>query len=182
MKALEGAAFDPFKAYNFRVMLSPDFSTSGVLGAVGAGALASVALGSFTSVAGIGWKTEVRTVREGGVNDREHKLPGQTTCNELLFTKGLTLLDPMWEWYRFTLTGRVKRMNGTIVLMSDIHTPNIGAVPAVGVPVAAWNFYHAWPTALEGARLDASQSLIAVQQLTLAVDRIEKTISLGSLL
>jgi phage tail-like protein len=181
VKTLENLALEPFKAYNFRVILHPDLSSGGLLSALATGFAASLALGSFASVEGIGWNTEVHPVREGGVNDREYKLPGRTTCNELQFTKGLTLLDPMWEWYRFTISGSVKRMNGTIFLMTDAHTPKVGLLPSLGVPTAAWHFYHAWPRALEGVRFDASQSLIAIQRLTLAIDRIQK-VSLSTLL
>ncbi|GLU34885.1 phage tail protein [Trinickia caryophylli] len=171
VQALKGLALDPFKAYSFRVVLGMN------------------PLGGFNSISGVGWRTEVRTVREGGVNDYEHKLPGQSTCNELVFRKGLTLSDPMWRWYSQTISGRVWRMNGTIILMSDLHRPSpidimgtkISGLPAIGMPVAAWSFYGAWPIALEGAQLDASQSMIAVQQMTLAIDRIEKTIDARSL-
>jgi phage tail-like protein len=173
-------AQEPIKTYNFRVILHPDFGGSGgILGAmkkIAGGIGASFALGSFSSVEGVGWKTEVHTVREGGVNDCEHRLPGRTTCNELVFSKGLTLLDPMWDWYHSTISGSVSRMNGTIFLMTDYHTPTAGisAVPSTGIPTAAWHFFHAFPTALEGARMDASQSAIAIQHLTVSIDRIEK--------
>lgn len=173
-------AQEPIKTYNFRVILHPGSGGSGgILGAmkkIAGGLAASVALGSFSSVEGVGWKTDVHTVREGGVNDREHRLPGRTTCNELVFSKGLTLLDPMWDWYHSTISGSVSRMNGTILLMTDYHTPTgrISAIPSTGMPLAAWHFYHAFPTALEGARLDASQSAIAIQHLTVSIDRIEK--------
>jgi phage tail-like protein len=166
LKTLENLAVEPYKAYNFRVILHPDLKSGGLLNSIATGLLASLALGSFATVEGIGWNTEVHTVREGGVNDREHKLPGRTTCNELQFTKGLTLLDPMWEWYHFTVKGKVKRMNGTIFLMSDMHTPSL--------PTAAWNFYGAFPSKLEGVHFDASQSALAVQRMTLSIDRIEK--------
>jgi phage tail-like protein len=152
------------------------FSLKGAIAAIekiGAAAISSM-LGGFTSIEGIGWKTEVRTVREGGNNSYEHKLPGHATCNELVFSKGLTLVDPLWEWYRLTAVGTVLRMNGTILLMNDLHSPTVGSLPSFGAPTAAWNFYNAWPTALEGVNFDASQSLVAVQRLTLAIDRIEK--------
>ncbi len=173
-KTLENLALEPYKAYNFRVILHPALSSGNLMSSIVTGGIASLALGSFASVEGIGWNTEVHTVRQGGVNDREHKLPGRTTCNELQFTKGLTLLDPMWEWYRFTMKGKVKRMNGTIFLMSDLHTPSFGPLPSGGLPTAAWNFYHAFPRALEGVHFDASQSALAVQRMTLSIDRIEK--------
>jgi phage tail-like protein len=181
LKMAENLASEPFSAYNFQVILHPDLSSGGLLNVIATGVLASMALGSFASIEGIGWNTDVHTVREGGVNDREHRLPGRTTCNELQLTKGLTLFDPMWEWYSFTISGKVKRMNGTIFLMTAAHTPKVGLMPSLNVPMAAWNFYHAWPRALEGVSFDASQSAIAIQRLTLAIDRIQK-VSLTSLL
>ncbi|HEX7683704.1 MAG TPA: phage tail protein [Trinickia sp.] len=175
LHALEQLATEPFKAYNFRVVLHPDLSSAGLVAALVVGGIASLALGSFTSVTGIGWETEVHTVRQGGENDRVRKLPGRTTCGELVLTKGLTLLDPMWQWYCSTMSGNVLRMNGTIFLMADAQTPTFGAhVPSFGLPIAAWNFYHAWPRKLEGVQFDASNSSIAVQHLALAIDRIKK--------
>lgn len=191
-------AWDPLKAYNFRVVFAPDFDLGNAgkalglsrafgmgkaLGAAAAVATASVLVGGFTSIKGAGWKTEARTVREGGVNDREYKLPGQTTCNELVLTKGLTALDPMWEWYNRALVGRVQRMNGLIFLMNDRHSPTVSTyhLPTTGIPIAMWHFTRAWPTALEGVQLDASQSLLAVQSMTLAIESIQKTVSGSSI-
>lgn len=192
LNAIGGAVSDPMKAYNFRVIVLPSWkhlsklpAWLAVLEAAGAAAL-SVLVGGFTSIHGMGWKTEAQVVREGGVNDRVHKLPGRTTCNELVFTKGMALLDPLWEWYSLTLAGRVLRMNGLIYLTADLHSPNGGSsyVPTFGVPepTGIWHFSGAWPTALEGVQCDASQSLLAVQKLTLSIDSIRKSASIGSYL
>lgn len=179
-----GLIFDPFKAYDFRVIFIPTLG-KGIAGkavSAAAGTIASVLAGGFTSVTGLGWKTDVRTVREGGVNDREYKLPGPTTCNQLVLSKGMTLLDPMWEWYSLAVAGRVQRMNGVIFLMTDLHAPTApgSRLPTTGAPVAIWHFTRAWPTALDGVQFDASQSLLAVQSMTLAIESIKKTASIGS--
>jgi phage tail-like protein len=156
-----------------------------VLRAVNASSL-TLLVGGFTSIQGMGWKTEVETVREGGVNDRVHRLPGRTTCNELVLTKGMALLDPLWEWYSLTLSGNALPMNGLIYLTMDIHTPRgwggyrpTAAPPQLG---GIWHFTGAWPTALEGVQCDASQSLLAVQKMTLSIESIKKSVSLGSFL
>jgi phage tail-like protein len=173
---------EPFRAYNFQVVLMPDFgygktgiaSVAAGLAGAAAGAIASAVFGNvvsgFTSVTGMHWKTEVRTVREGGLNDREHKLPGRTTCKELVFSRGVCAIDPMWEWYRATMSGHVLRMNGLIFLTSG--SPLSSPMSMLG----SWHFSHAWPTELSGVQLDASQSLLAVQQMTLAVESIQRTI------
>lgn len=141
-----GLSIDPFKSFSFFV------EVEGIL------------VGGFTSVEGLESRTEVRTVREGGVNDTEYKLPGQVTYSDLVLRSGLTALDPMWLWYRSTLSGQVKRKNGSIYLLDD-----------QGMPSIWWNFYNAWPTAWQGPSFDAGQTLVALQSFTLAHQGIGKS-------
>jgi phage tail-like protein len=167
------------KAYNFGVTFIPDFGGGMAGKVVGAavGALANMVVGGFMSVKGMAWETDVRTVTAGGVNDRVYKLPGRTVCKELVFQKGVTLLDPMWSWYNQTRTGHVQRMTGMIYLISDAHAnANAGSIPLPTLPTTftQWHFTRAWPTAFEGVQLDASNNLLAMQSMTLAVESITK--------
>jgi phage tail-like protein len=141
-----GKHIDPFRAYCFFVEIQGIF------------------VGGFTSVEGIQANVEVSTVREGGRNDTEYKLAGQVTYGDLILNSGLTYVDPMWFWYKSTLSGKIQRRNGTIYLLSHR-----------GIPVAWWNFYHAWPTSWEGPRFDSTQTLVASQRFTLAHEGIEKS-------
>ena len=141
-----GLHLDPFKSFSFFV------EVEGIL------------VGGFTAVDGLESRTEVRTVREGGVNDTEYKLPGQVTYSDLTLKSGLTALDPMWLWYQSTLAGRVKRKNGSIYLLDDRGLPNVW-----------WNFYNAWPTQWQGPSFDAGQTLVALQSFTLAHQGIAKS-------
>ncbi|WP_211463562.1 phage tail protein [Collimonas silvisoli] len=144
-----GLRIDPFKSYNFFV------EVEGIL------------VGGFMSVDGLESKTEVKTVRQGGVNDTEYKLPGQITYSDLVLKAGITFLDPMWLWYQSTLSGAIKRKNGSIFILDD-----------QGIPSVWWDFYNAWPVQWQGPSLDASQNLVASQSFTLAHEGIKK--SLGS--
>ncbi|CAB5669395.1 conserved hypothetical phage tail region protein [Delftia tsuruhatensis] len=141
-----GAGSDPFKAFSFCV------EVEGIL------------VGGFTSVEGLDSRTEVRTVREGGVNDTEYKLPGQVSYSDLVLRSGLTAQDPMWLWYRATLSGQVRRRNGSIYLLDDQGMRGMG-----------WDFYNAWPTAWQGPSFDAGQALVALQSFTLAHEGIRKS-------
>jgi phage tail-like protein len=111
-------------------------------------------------------RCEVKTVRQGGVNDMEYKLAGQVTCSDLVFRSGMTALDPMWLWYQATLQGNVVRKNGSIYLLDDRGIPNVW-----------WDFYNAWPVAWEGPRLDAGQNLVSSQGFTLAHEGIRKSLA-----
>ncbi|MBI3284922.1 MAG: phage tail protein [Burkholderiales bacterium] len=143
-----GIRIDPFKSYNFFV------EVEGIL------------VGGFMSVDGLESKTEVKTVRQGGVNDTEYKLPGQITYSDLVLKAGITALDPMWFWYQSTQSGDIKRKNGSIYLLDD-----------QGIPCVWWDFYNAWPTGWQGPGLDASQNMVATQSFTLAHEGIKKSLT-----
>ncbi|MBX5483935.1 MAG: phage tail protein [Myxococcaceae bacterium] len=113
--------------------------------------------GGFTEVSGLEIKTDVETRREGGLNNYEHKLPGQTTFGDLVLRGGVTDLDLLWGWYQDVVAGKVTRRNGTIYLMNR-----------AGVPTRWWNFVRAYPIAWTGPELNAGTNQVAVQALTLA--------------
>jgi phage tail-like protein len=141
-----GIKFSPFKAYNFLV------EVEGIL------------VGGFSAVDGLESKMEVKTVRQGGVNDTEYKLAGQITYSDLTLKSGITALDPMWLWYQSTLSGSIKRKNGSIYILDDSGIPNIW-----------WDFFNAWPIAWQGPSFDASQNMVATQGFTLAHEGVKKS-------
>jgi phage tail-like protein len=143
-----GIRIDPFKTYNFLV------EVEGML------------VGGFTSVEGLESKVEVKTVRQGGVNDIEYKLGGQITCSDLILKSGIAALDPMWLWFQSTLSGKIIRKNGSIFILDDN-----------GLPNAWWDFHNAWPVAWQGPSLDANQNLVASQSFTLAHEGIRKSMA-----
>ncbi|MFC5743231.1 phage tail protein [Dyella tabacisoli] len=141
-----GKHLNPFKAYNFFV------EVEGIL------------VGGFTSVSGLESKMEVRTVREGGVNDKEYKLGGQVSYSDITLESGITALDPVWLWFQSTLQGKIKRKNGSIYLLNDL-----------GIPYVWYDFYNAYPIEWQGPSLDASQTLVATQRFVLAHEGIKKS-------
>ena len=143
-----GLKLDPFKAYNFLLEVE------------------GLVVGGFTSIDGLESHTEVKTVRQGGVNDSEVKLPGQVVYSDLTLKAGLTALDPLWLWYQATLNGVVARKNGTIYLLND-----------AGVPLVWWDFFNAWPSQWQGPAFDASQTLVASQTFTLVHEGLRKSFS-----
>ncbi len=139
------ASANPFMAYNFCIEMG------GIL------------VGGFTSVDGLQVKNEVKTIRQGGVNDIEYKLPGQVVGSDLVLKGGVSAVDPLWNWFTAAAAGKVTRKNGTIYLLDNL-----------GNTTVAWNFVNAWPIEWQGPQIDASQTLIATQSFTLAHEGIRK--------
>jgi phage tail-like protein len=143
-----GIALDPFKSYSFFV------EVEGLL------------VGGFRSVRGLESKIEVKTVREGGVNDTEYQLPGQVTYSNITLEAGLTALDPVWLWYKSSIEGKAKRKNGSIYLLND-----------QGIPGMWWDFYNAWPVEWKGPEFDAMNNTVAAQTFVLAHEGIKKSLT-----
>jgi conserved hypothetical phage tail region protein len=142
-----GIKFNPFNGYNFFVEIE------GLL------------VGGFSAVEGLEFSAEVKTVREGGVNDKEYKLFGQITYSDIVLRQGVTAIDPIWYWYNSTLEGKIKRKNGSIYMLDERGIPNVW-----------YNFYNAWPSKWQGPSLDASQNIVATQSITLVHEGINKSI------
>jgi phage tail-like protein len=133
-----GKMKDPFGAFNFLVEIE---------GIIKAG---------FTSVSGLDISVEFDTVREGGVNDFEYKLPKGLKYSDITLKNGLTDWE-LWDWCQDFALGKSERKSGSIHLLDDS-----------GNQVMSWNFIDAYPTKWNGPSLDATKSAVATESLVLA--------------
>lgn len=134
-----GVRPDPYGAYSFLVEIE------------------GLIAGGFCELSGLEMKTDVEQVREGGVNDYVHKLPGSSTQSDLVLKKGQTDLDLLWNWHADVVAGKIERRNGSIYLLD-----------AQGVPAMWWDFSRAFPVQWSGPALDAAAGQVAFETLTLA--------------
>lgn len=137
-KKLTGIRSDPYSAFNFLVEIE------------------GIIAGGFTDVSGLTIQTAVEKIREGGVNDFEHKLPKGTTYTDLTLKHGLTDLDLLWNWYEDVINGKINRKSGTIYLLDRS-----------GLPAMWWDFYEAYPIKWEGPTFNASSNTVATETLVL---------------
>jgi phage tail-like protein len=128
---------DPYSGYNFIVEID----------GIKAG---------FTEVSGLNMDTEFETIKEGGVNDYEHKLPRGIKYSDITLKRGLVDWK-LWEWYKKTVYGAIERKSGTISLRD--HSGN--------TTLMSWNFYDAFPIKWEGPMLNAATSMVASEKLVL---------------
>jgi phage tail-like protein len=116
-------------------------------------------LAHFQSISGLQHEIEALEFKEGGVNDRMHKLPGQGRYPNLVLKVGYVNSQMLEGWHMgFTQNpGGVRRKNGSIILCDD-----------AGEPVTRWNFFQAWPVKWEGPQLDSSGTDILVETVEIA--------------
>ena len=122
--------------------------------------------GGFTEVSGLSMQTEVDTIKEGGVNDYEHKLPRGIKYSDITLKRGL--IDwTLWDWYQSTAHGTANinshRKSGTISLRD--HTGNT---------IFSWSFFNALPIKWDGPTLNAATNTVAIETLVLAHHGLQK--------
>lgn len=134
-----GARADPYAAFNFLVEIG------------------GLAVGGFTEASGLQVEVEVETYREGGVNEYAHQLAGPARYpNNLVLKHGLTDMDTLWKWIQDAARGRIRRQNGSIVLLDF-----------AGNEKRRWNFKDAYPVRWVGPELRAGTAEIAFEMIEL---------------
>lgn len=137
---------DPYRAFNFLVELD------------------GITQASFTECTGLGAKTEIIEMREGGDNTTVRKLPGKMTYTDITLKWGLTDSTELWVWRQQVIDGNIVRKSGSIVVYDlSNHTE-----------VARWNFVNAWPSDWQGPTFNAKGSDIAIETLVLAHEGITR--------
>ena len=131
---------DPFVAFQWKIEIS------------------GVTLAHFQEVSGLTVQTEVVKFREGGQNDYEHMLMGQTTYTNIVLKHGVTANKALFDWKDSTTKfGRGgARRDGSIVLL-DGKTAEL----------ARWNFTRGWPCKWDGPTF-TGQSAIAIERVEIA--------------
>lgn len=118
--------------------------------------IGGIRVGGFMRVKGLSREVKHESVREGGVNDYEHKLVTQIVYPNLVLERGLAQ-DILWSWVSDVSNGDIERKTITIVLQdkdaSDRWT---------------WHVDHAYPVKWSVSDLDASASQVTVESVEFA--------------
>ena len=126
-----------------------------------------VEIAHFMECSGMKSTTEVFEIQEGGVNDRVHKLPGQSRWENIQLRYGVTSDTSLLGWRNEILQDQFSSdnfRNGSIIMKNNAMET-----------VRKYNFKSAWPVAWEGPSLSASGSELAVEMLEIAHHGIEIT-------
>ncbi len=137
---------DPYRSYNFKLDI------------------AGVTEGHFTECTGLGVKITPIEYREGGNNQVVRHIPGQVDYAAVTLRYGLTNSRELWDWLMQAIQGNVERKNVSIIML-DSEGNN---------EVTRWNLNDSWPSEWRGAPLDAMSREIAIENLTLVFDTLER--------
>lgn len=133
---------DPYKSLRFRVEID---------GIVQAG---------FSECSGLGSTVEVIEYQEGG-DSAPRKIPGKVSFSDIVLKWGITDSKELYDWHDDIVEGKLKRKNGSVILMDDL-----------GQEKVRYNFFDAWPSKWEGPSFNASGNEVAIDTLTLSCEKV----------
>ncbi len=127
----------------------------------------------FKSVSGLNHEVAVIDYREGGENEVMRKLPGQSSYNPVVFTRGISSNEDFVRWIRkiFDLD-RVDGAQGEVEGWRKNVT--VYARDKSGERIKQWIIWRAWPSNSEIADLDSAGNDVLIETLTLQNEGVEQ--------
>lgn len=129
--------------------------------------LDGVDIGAFKEASGIESETEIIEYKEATEKGKMiiRKVPGAMKWSDITLKKRIDASTELWDWRRQVEEGDIDgaRRTGSIVLYDSRHDE-----------VARWNFEQAWPSKWKGADLDAGEDQVAVEEITITHERLER--------
>ena len=123
--------------------------------------------GSFRECTGMGSETQVVEHKATDAKGQYvmKKLPGRMKWNDIVLKQGVTDSMAMWKWRELCELGKIDeaRKNGSLV-MFDVK----------GTEIARWDFVNAWPSKITGPQANATQSSIAIEELTIVHEGVKR--------
>jgi phage tail-like protein len=141
----------PFSAFNFAVEI------------VRADASAPLVSAAFSECDGLELGMEIKTIREGGSNDRQIRLAGPATVGQLTLKRGMTDGSfELWRWMSDSIDDPSLRAEAEVVLL--------GADGAS--ERARFVLSRCLPVKLKAPSLSGKDGAVAVEELQIAYERI----------
>ena len=113
----------------------------------------------FTGVDGLGYSAEVVEHKATDLKGKPviKKIPGQVKYEDITLKRGLSSDKDLTEWMKSVLDGKVKRVNGSIVVYNQALEE-----------VDRFNFENGWPSKWSGGNLDAGSDSVMIEEMTIS--------------
>jgi phage tail-like protein len=144
-------AGQPFSAFNFSVEITRDGDAKKLCDC------------AFTECDGLEITLDVKTIRDGGNNDRQVRFTGPSTYGQLTLKRGLTSNFDLWKWLHDTQGNPSLRASAEVVLLAhDGRTERARFVLSRCLPIK-----------LKAPALNGKDGGLAVEELQLAYESLE---------
>lgn len=158
LESATGIRLDPPLNHNFLIMMAETTSTGAFLKSATFSILGDVLFGGFSECTGLEMALDSEKRHEGGLNATEHRFPTRVTWPNFTLKRGVARISQSgWDWLYEFGEGKVKRMDGVIMLMDALHVPH-----------NIWTFKRAFPVKFQGPAMKGTGNEVAIESLELA--------------
>lgn len=153
-----GSRRDPLRGFNFYIsMYDSTAGTGAAVTRITLQPLIANPLAGFTECTGLEMTFETDDFNEGGRNGAVLKFPKRARYAEIVLRKGVTKNTELFDWFYGFTQGIGKRKDGLITLRD-----------ARGKPAVVWGFMRGLPVKYSGPQLNAQQSAVAIESISIA--------------
>jgi phage tail-like protein len=149
-----GKRIDPFPTFKFHVEVG------------------NITEAAFTNCSGLEVSTEVYEIKEGGLNDYVHKIPGRTKYSNITLKRGFATSNELFRWYKEMES---KLFSGKAFDFRDVTICLYSSV--VQGNVMRWTLNKAFPVKWVGPTFNTAEAAVAVETLEFAHHGIETDLS-----
>jgi phage tail-like protein len=150
--ALEAVPNYPFTAFKFAVEIKVD----GMDGPLYAGA--------FAECDGLEMTMEVKSIREGGNNGEQIRLPGPLSYGQLTLKRGMTANFDLWDWFSQLLQPGKATMRA--------HAEVVVFAPDGVTERVRFLLNRCLPVKLKAPPLNAKDGVVAIEEMQLAYESL----------
>jgi phage tail-like protein len=141
---------DPINTFNFSIEIKVEGVSKRICDA------------AFSECDGLEMTMEVKTLREGGNNTRQHRLSGPVAYGQLTLKRGVSGNFDLWDWFKqVTLNPRLRADANVVVLGANGKTEQMRFLLTRCVPVK-----------IKAPTLNASAGGIAIEELQLGYETL----------
>jgi phage tail-like protein len=141
----------PFTTFNFSVEINRGQDGNPLVNA------------AFQECDGLEMTQDVKTIREGGANDRQVRLNGMVSYGQLTLKRGMTASFDLWTWFQDSVNDPRLRADAEVVLLA-----------ADGVTERArFVMSRCLPVKLKAPALNAKDGQIAIEELQVAYETLQ---------
>ncbi|MDQ1706417.1 MAG: hypothetical protein QOF18_2783 [Frankiaceae bacterium] len=123
-----------------------------------------VQIGVFKSVSGLSLSIQTEEVQEGGENGYVHKLPGRMTWPNLVFKRGVTQGDVLFQWINKVSGEGFSAQHNKV----DRHTGAVTVVGYDGTRLRSWSLDGVFPVRWSGPAFDSDSNAALEEELEIA--------------
>jgi phage tail-like protein len=122
---------------------------------------------AFAECDGLEVSMDVKTIREGGNNDRQVKLAGPHVFGTLSLKRGMTSSFDLWDWVDAAIQDPSLRADARVVLLSSV-ARGTGARDEQ----ARFELSRCLPLKLKAPPLNAKDGIVAIEELQIAYESL----------